>query len=319
MNAQPMNAQPMNERLYRVCADVLVTAVQLTVDSSLAAGDLRQRLIGSLERMVSDGRRMGIADGDLAEARYALVAFIDEQIMRSDWAGRADWMTRPLQLELYRENTAGENFFVPATGSAARGRSPRRDRDLLSLSGARLSGRLSRRRRAAGARAFTRAARDQLRKVLPDPAKVSPHAKPKGSTHSVKTGWGPLIAIAASSAALIVIVVVGLGWAASSEQDELVEQLGRRDARAVSSLQRSNAAPNSAVDRSAVDRSPTDPRAAEGSASDSNSGDRYSDEPTTVERNPTERNPTERNPAERGPAERRRSKRDVERTRFAEP
>ena len=206
----------MNERLYRVCADVLVTAVQLTVDSSLAAGDLRQRLIGSLERMVSDGRRMGIADGDLAEARYALVAFIDEQIMRSDWAGRADWMTRPLQLELYRENTAGENFFVRLRALLRAGDRPVAIEIyylclVLGFQGAyRDSG------EPQALEKFTRAARDQLRKVLPDPAKVSPHAKPKGSTRSVKTGWGPLIVIAASSAALIVIVVVGLGWAASS-------------------------------------------------------------------------------------------------------
>jgi type VI secretion system protein ImpK len=295
----------MNERLYRVCADVLVTAVQLTVDSSLAAGDLRQRLIGSLERMVSDGRRMGIADGDLAEARYALVAFIDEQIMRSDWAGRADWMTRPLQLELYRENTAGENFFVRLRALLRAGDRPVAIEIyylclVLGFQGAYRDG-----GEPQALEKFTRAARDQLRKVLPDPAKVSPHAKPKGSTRSVKTGWGPLIAIAASSAALIVIVVVGLGWAASSEQDELVEQLGRRDARAVSSLQRSSAAPTSPVERSPVERSP----AAEGSADDGNSAERYPDEPGAVERNP----------AKRSPAERRRPKRDVERTRFAEP
>jgi len=83
---------------------------------------------------------------------------------------------------------------------------------------------------------FTRAARDQLRKVLPDPNKVSPHAKPQGSTRSVKTGWGPLIVIAASSAVLIVIVLVGLGWSASSERDGLVEQLGRQELRPVTRL-----------------------------------------------------------------------------------
>jgi type VI secretion system protein ImpK len=309
-----MSERPMNERLYRVCADVLVTAVQLTVDSSLAAGDLRQRLIGSLERMVSDGRRMGVADADLAEARYALVAFIDEQIMRSDWAGRADWMTRPLQLELYRENTAGENFFVRLRSLLRAGDRPVAIEIyylclVLGFQGAYRDG-----GEPQAVEKFTRAARDQLRKVLPDPAKVSPHAKPKGSTRSVKTGWGPLIVIAASSAALIVIVVVGLGWAASSEQNELVEQLARRDARAASSLQRSNAAPNgvrerSPVERSPIERDPAERRAAEGGASERNSADRYADEPGAGERNPPERSP----------AERRRPKRDVAQTRFAEP
>jgi type VI secretion system protein ImpK len=229
----------MNERLYHVCADVLVTAVQLTADSSVAAtGDLRQRLIGALERMVNDGRRMGIADGDLAEARYALVAFIDEQVMRSDWAGRAEWMARPLQLELYRENTAGENFFVRLRALLRSG-----DRPIaveiyylclvLGFQGAYRDG-----GEPQALEKFTRAARDNLRKVLPDPSKVSPHAKPQGSTRSVKTGWGPLIVIAASSVLLILIVLVGLGWSASSERDELVEQLGRPEAPGVVSLVR---------------------------------------------------------------------------------
>jgi len=234
----------MNERLYQVCADVLVTAVQLTQSSSLAAsGDLRQRLIGALERMVNDGRRMGIADADLAEARYALVAFIDEQVMRSDWAGRAEWMARPLQLELYRENTAGENFFVRLRALLRSGDRPVAVEIyylclVLGFEGAYRDG-----GEAQALEKFTRAARDNLRKVLPDPSKLSPHAKPQGSTRSVKAGWGPLIAIAASSALLIVIVLVGLGWSVSSEQSELCEQLGRGDARGAASLVRPHPEP----------------------------------------------------------------------------
>lgn len=237
----------MNERLYQVCADVLVTAVQLTQGSSVAgSGDLRQRLIGALERMVSDGRRMGISDADLAEARYALVAFIDEQVMRSDWAGRAEWMARPLQLELYRENTAGENFFVRLRALLRAG-----DRPLaveiyylclvLGFQGAYRDG-----GEPQALEKFTRAARENLRKVLPDPSKVSPHAKPKGSTRSVKTGWGPLIAIVASSLLLILIVLVGLGWSASSEEEELVEQLSRPSGQGVVGLVRPYAEPSQA-------------------------------------------------------------------------
>jgi type VI secretion system protein ImpK len=229
----------MNERLYQVCANVLVTAAQLTIDSSLsAAPDLRQRLIGALDRMVSDGRRIGLADADLAEARYALVAFIDEQIMRSDWAGRAEWMARPLQLELYHENTAGENFFVRLRSLLRAGDRPVAVEVyylclVLGFQGAYRDG-----GEPQALEKFTRAARDQLRKVLPDAAKISPHAKPKGSTRSVKTGYGPLLVVAAGSALLILIVLVGLGWSASSERDALVEQLGQGEPRALGSAVR---------------------------------------------------------------------------------
>ena len=40
------------------------------------------------------------------------MAFIDERILKSNWLGRAEWMKNPLQLELFGEYTAGENFFT---------------------------------------------------------------------------------------------------------------------------------------------------------------------------------------------------------------
>lgn len=229
----------MNDRLYQICADILVTAVQLTSDAaSVAGGDLRQRLVGSLDRMVSDGRRLGIADADLAEARYALVAFIDEQVMRSDWSGRADWMARPLQLDLYRENTAGENFFVRLRALLRAGDRPVAVEIyylclVLGFQGAYRDG-----GEPQAIEKFTRAARDQVRKVLPDPSKVSPHAKARGSTRSVKTSWGPLIVIAASSALLIVLVLVGLGWSAATERDRLVASFGEVEEKPVVSAPR---------------------------------------------------------------------------------
>jgi type VI secretion system protein ImpK len=220
----------MNERLYQVCAEVLVTAVQLTAETSAAASsDLRQRLIGSLDRMVSDGRRLAIADADLAEARYALVAFIDEQIMRSDWAGKAEWMSRPLQLELYRENTAGENFFVRLRSLLRSGDRPVAVEIyylclVLGFQGAYRDGGES-----GAIDKFTRAARDQLHKVLPDPNKLSPHAKPKGSVQAVKTSWGPLIGIAAGSVLLMSVVLVGLGWSVSARLEQLLGEIARRE------------------------------------------------------------------------------------------
>jgi type VI secretion system protein ImpK len=220
----------MNERLYQVCAPVLVQAVQLTVGSALPSpSELRQRLTGSLERMVTEGRRMGIADNDLAEARYALVAFIDEQVMRSDWQGRAEWMSHPLQLELYRENTAGENFFVRLR-SLLRGGNRTVAVEVyylclaLGFNGAYASG-----GEPGALDKFTRAARDQLEKALPDAKKISPHAKPKGSIQVTKAGWAPLLGIVGGGVLLILLVIVSLGWSASSELADLLRDMERTD------------------------------------------------------------------------------------------
>lgn len=218
----------MNEELYRVCAPVLVQAVQLTSGAPLpSASELRQRLIGALERMVAEGRRLGVSDGDLAEARYALVAFIDEQVMRSDWQGRAEWMSQPLQLELYRENTAGENFFVRLRALLRSGTRPVAVEIYylclaLGFSGAYASG-----GEPGALDKFMRAAREQLVKSLPDPKHISPHVKPKGSVQSAKAGWAPLLGIVGGGLLLILLVMVSLGWSAGSRLDELLAEMAR--------------------------------------------------------------------------------------------
>jgi type VI secretion system protein ImpK len=205
--------RPTNERVYQVCAEVLCTAARLTLDATLpAAAEFRQRTIASLDRMVSDGRRLGIADADLAEARYALVAFIDEQIVHSDWAGRIGWMSRPLQLELYGENTAGENFFVRLRALLrAGGRSAAVEVYylclLLGFRGAHRDG------AQPGALAqLTRAARDQLEQALPDPSIVSPNGQIESSIRAVPTSWALLLVTALGGLLLITLVLGGLSW-----------------------------------------------------------------------------------------------------------
>ncbi len=99
--------------IYRASAEILIAATQLGSERVTKAPErLREELLAMLQQMVSRCRAAGIADADTAEARYAIVAFIDERILKSNWPGRAEWMNHPLQLQLYREYTAGENFFA---------------------------------------------------------------------------------------------------------------------------------------------------------------------------------------------------------------
>jgi type VI secretion system protein ImpK len=108
--------------MYRASADALAAAATLGAGGALPAPEaLRQQLTGHLRQFVARCRELGVPDIDTAEARYALVAFIDEQVARTNWPGRAEWMSRPLQLELFRETTAGENFFRRMRALAERG------------------------------------------------------------------------------------------------------------------------------------------------------------------------------------------------------
>jgi type VI secretion system protein ImpK len=95
-----------------VCSNVITLGMQLSSAQDLPAPEvMRQRIASLLDNMDQRAQQVGISMEDVLEAKYALVAFIDEQLLRSGWVGTTDWMARPLQLVYFNENTAGEGFF----------------------------------------------------------------------------------------------------------------------------------------------------------------------------------------------------------------
>lgn len=113
--------QPSRDAMYAASVAVLSAASQLT-DGALPPADvLREQMVGLLRDFVARGRAAGIPDQEVAEARYALVAFIDDRVLKSTWPGRAEWQSNPLQLQYYREFTAGENFFARMRALIQRG------------------------------------------------------------------------------------------------------------------------------------------------------------------------------------------------------
>jgi len=99
-------------KMYWACSDPLTLAIQLASARDLPAPEVLQRRVSSLfDQMTRRCREAGFSDEDINEARYAIAAFTDEQILRSAWPGRSQWMGQPLQLLYFNENTAGEGFF----------------------------------------------------------------------------------------------------------------------------------------------------------------------------------------------------------------
>jgi type VI secretion system protein ImpK len=72
---------------------------------------LRQELLGLLEAFRHDPEARMMPPQELEEACFALVAWADETVLRTSWAGHDDWAREPLQLSLYRTNKAGDEFF----------------------------------------------------------------------------------------------------------------------------------------------------------------------------------------------------------------
>jgi type VI secretion system protein ImpK len=101
------------EQMNWVCSNVITLAMQLSSAQDLPAPEvMRQRISSLLDNMHQRAQQVSIPAEDVLEAKYALVAFIDEQLLKSRWAGVTDWMARPLQLIHFNENTAGEGFFA---------------------------------------------------------------------------------------------------------------------------------------------------------------------------------------------------------------
>jgi type IV/VI secretion system ImpK/VasF family protein len=216
----------MAEPPYWCCAEAMMLAVKLPQTPNLPPPiELRQRILTALDAMVGRGRADGLSDADLAEARYALVAFIDEQILKSNWPGRAEWMGQPLQLILYGEYTAGENFFS-------------RLRILLQQGGASLAlevyylclalgfrgahGISGDHRALAG---FHDAARQRVTQSWPAGSRLAPRAEPIDRLAARRTSNAPLVAMMVGSLLLAVLLVVGLERVLNSNLEETLEAM----------------------------------------------------------------------------------------------
>jgi type VI secretion system protein ImpK len=105
--------QSATRRLSEVFAPCFTLILQLRASSHYGESSLlRTRIKEMLDRAGRDALRAGFSPDEAGLARFALVAFIDETILSSEWEQRETWLARPLQLELFDRYDAGEEFFV---------------------------------------------------------------------------------------------------------------------------------------------------------------------------------------------------------------
>lgn len=75
------------------------------------AAALHQHCCRELEQHQSACRELEVPAADGTDARYALVALLDETALRCDGPLREYWLPRLLQTRFFQENRAGEGFF----------------------------------------------------------------------------------------------------------------------------------------------------------------------------------------------------------------
>lgn len=101
-----------------LCADIFTFCLQL--QRTKDPGDpeqLRLKFDELFRTLETRARQSDVAEPHAALAKYAIVAYIDEMILSSDWMSVKDvWSGRPLQLEYFNEFSAGEIFFEKLQG-----------------------------------------------------------------------------------------------------------------------------------------------------------------------------------------------------------
>ncbi len=100
-------------RLLDLCSDWLsmIVALRQASGAALGADTIRTRTLELKARLEQDGARSGVNAVDVEAAVFALIAFLDESVLRAGGPARDAWIARPMQLELFGTNVAGDEFF----------------------------------------------------------------------------------------------------------------------------------------------------------------------------------------------------------------
>ncbi len=96
-----------------LCADIISYCLQLKRRQD--PGDveaLRLQFDELFRTLEARARQADISEQDVTGAKYALVAYIDEMILGSEWqAVKEVWSGNPLQMSYFNDFAAGEEFF----------------------------------------------------------------------------------------------------------------------------------------------------------------------------------------------------------------
>jgi type VI secretion system protein ImpK len=73
--------------------------------------DFAARMVQFLDEFGRNARKQNASADDIDAAKYAFCAAVDEIILRSSFSIRDTWARKPLQLVLFGDQLAGENFY----------------------------------------------------------------------------------------------------------------------------------------------------------------------------------------------------------------
>ncbi|TPV93765.1 MAG: DotU family type IV/VI secretion system protein [Myxococcales bacterium FL481] len=104
-------AEAASAELIRDCATALLSLRCVQEGNAVDAESLRSRIVELVDAVTERARKVGLTQRDAVDMQYAVVATADETAARRGGAVAQVWMQRPLQMQYFNENVAGDKFF----------------------------------------------------------------------------------------------------------------------------------------------------------------------------------------------------------------
>lgn len=224
-----LSAESADERLAEQFAPCFTLILKLR--SSDEFGDpevLRRRIKDLLDRTEREALRTGVSPDDIQAAKFALVAFIDETILSSDWSRKDEWMNTPLQLDLYDRYDAGEAFFDRLDAFLDEARAHAEVLEIYYLCMALGFKGKYQIHEQEQLREIIETTSDTLSKLRGSNAgELAPHGEPRGQVATEVRSKVPAWVIAAAAALVGVLIYMGMYLYASSTAQEVAESIGQ--------------------------------------------------------------------------------------------
>jgi len=186
---------------------------------------LRSQVVATFGGIESRAPGEGYTAEDIRSARYALTAFVDETISRTDWEGKNQWAQNPLSLEYFGDNVAGDEFFNKLADLR---RQADAKPDLLEVYYTCLALGFEGKYALSDPRErldLVKQVGRELERVRPGASELSPNWRSPEQMAELVGGQLPLGIIAAAAAGIVCIVFIILNFLLKGQAQELAETI----------------------------------------------------------------------------------------------
>ena len=228
-----MQMQPRTHSLascYENAITIILRLSSLQQQSSARSQDFRTSIRAALKAAMEQAKAMSYSSEVNQLAFFAVVAFLDESVLKMQNESFADWAQRPLQEEMFGHNRAGEVFFDHLHTVLVRQDSPEtadclevyclcmllgfRGKYALSSGISSLSGQANpgASRASAEIHSLVRQARDKIDRIRGQMSFLPDVAPPEVKQSAGVDRWSRGLGIAAIALLLLAILMYGGFW-----------------------------------------------------------------------------------------------------------